>query len=357
MPTRLQLPFFYFLLAGVSILAFFIFFPYLQVLFLAIVLAVVFYPLYRLCCRVLFGWESGSAFVSVILILMLTVLPLTGLGYFVFQEVKEIYLYYNEGEGNLKLLDYIGQGQRYLGYVLPDQYVPETTIQDIDEYFSRGYTWLGQHVGGIFSNTVVAVTNIFILVLGLFFFLRDGDRFKKIMIKLSPLQNAYDEQLLGRMAQAVNSVVLGSILVAIIQGGFTTLGLFLFQVPSPFLWGTVAAIASFIPALGTVVVIVPAVVYVFFTHGILMAAGLALWGMFMVGLVDNFLLSYLFARSIKIHPFLIFLSVFGGIGFFGILGFMIGPILLALFFALVDIQTDISQPTHQGQKDSTLTGF
>lgn len=347
MPNRLQIPFFYFLLVGVSILAFLIFFPYLQVLFLAVVLAVVFYPLYRFCHKMLFGWGSGSAFVSVVLILMFTVLPLTGLGYFVFQEVKEIYTYYNDGEGNIELLDYIGRAQSYLGYILPDQYVPETTTQDIEEYFNRGYQWLGEHVGGIFSNTVVAVTNTFILVLGLFFFLRDGDRFKKIMIKLSPLQNAYDEQLLGRMAQSVNSVVIGSILVALIQGAFTTLGLFLFQVPSPFLWGTVAAIASFIPALGTIVVIVPAVVYVFFIHGLVMAAGLALWGMFMVGLVDNFLLSYLFARSIKIHPFLIFLSVFGGIGFFGILGFLIGPILLALFFALMDIHTDIIQAPQQ----------
>lgn len=348
MPTRIQIPFFYVLLTGVSILAFLIFFPYLQVLFLAVILAVVFYPLYKLCLKFLFGWDTGSAFVSVVLILMFTVLPLTGLGYFVFQEVKDIYTYYNEGEGNIELLDYIGQGQRYLGHILPDQYVPETTTQDLEEYFNRGYEWLGQHVGGIFSNTVMAVTNTFILVLGLFFFLRDGDRFKKIVIKLSPLQNTYDEQLLRRMAQSVNSVVLGSILVAIIQGAFTTLGLFLFQVPSPFLWGTVAAIASFIPALGTVVVIVPAIIYVFFTHGLIMAGGLALWGLFMVGLVDNFLLSYLFSKSIKIHPFLIFLSVFGGIGFFGILGFLIGPILLALFFALMDIHTEIVHSPQHG---------
>ena len=100
-------------------------------------------------------------------------------------------------------------------------------------------------------------------------------------------------------------------------------------------WGVVAALAALIPGIGTALVLLPAIGYLFFTGSTGMAIGLLVWGFVAVGLIDNFLGPILVNRGVKIHPFLILLSIFGGPSFFGPIGFVLGPLIVALLFALL----------------------
>ena len=115
------------------------------------------------------------------------------------------------------------------------------------------------------------------------------------------------------------------------------LGLAIFAVPSPALWGMVAVVASLIPAIGAGVIILPAAIYLFIASGPIFGLGILLWGALIVGLIDNLLRPKLIERGIHIHPLLILFSVLGGIGFFGVTGFLLGPLILSLLFALLDI--------------------
>ena len=137
------------------------------------------------------------------------------------------------------------------------------------------------------------------------------------------------------------SVIKGSIFVALIQGVLTGLGFTIFGVSSPVLWAGVATITALIPGVGTSLVIIPAVLYLFTTSTTINAVGLLLWGVVAVGLVDNTLGPKLVAKGAKIHPFLILLSALGGIGFYGVIGFILGPITIAFLFALFDIYKTI----------------
>src|SRR5690606_23930017 len=101
--------------------------------------------------------------------------------------------------------------------------------------------------------------------IALFYILRDGHRFRKSIVELSPLADKYDAQIIDRLERAVNSVVRGSFLIALVQGTLVGLGFFIFGVPNAFLWGTVAAFAAFLPGLGTGLVVVPGLIYLVVT--------------------------------------------------------------------------------------------
>lgn len=340
-PNRLQLNFFYVFLFVISATCVLIFLPYMGALFLALILSVIFNPLYLRLRKLTLGRNSLASFLTVCVVSILILVPLGFLAYFLFQEVKALYGYFTDGGGSVVWADYLGRIQGWLGNILPDNLVPETTIGDLENYLNNFYQWIGNHFQTIFNNAVSVVGNIFVFILGLYFFFRDGDKFRKTILKLSPLNDKYDETILKRMAISVESVVKGSLFVAILQGLLTSLGLWMFDVPSPVLWGMVTVLVSLVPSVGTAITIIPAVLFVALTDGWLPSLGLLAWGVFIVGTVDNLLRPLILERGIPIHPFLILLSVFGGLGLFGAIGFLVGPIILSLLFVLMEIYSDV----------------
>jgi predicted PurR-regulated permease PerM len=132
-------------------------------------------------------------------------------------------------------------------------------------------------------------------------------------------------------------VIKGSLLIALIQGMVSGTGFAIFGVPNPVLLGSVAIIAALIPNVGTAVVLTPAILYLYLTDQVWQSAGLLIWGITAVGLIDNLLGPTLIGRSSKIHPLLILLAVLGGLAFFGPLGFILGPLVISLLFAVLDI--------------------
>ena len=181
---------------------------------------------------------------------------------------------------------------------------------------------------------------VFIFLVALYYLFKDGHKLKKAVVALSPLRDIYDETIFSKLALAINSVIRGSLTVALVQGILTAVGFAIFGVPNATLWGSVAAIAALIPGIGTALVLLPAIFYLFFNGETFFAVGLFLWGMTAVGLIDNFLGPKLVERGIRLHPFLILLSILGGISFFGPLGFLLGPLALSLFFVLLEIYFD-----------------
>jgi predicted PurR-regulated permease PerM len=118
------------------------------------------------------------------------------------------------------------------------------------------------------------------------------------------------------------------------------IGFGLFGIPNATLWGFLSALLAMVPGLGTGLVTLPAVVYLFAVGKMGAAVGLAIWGFAVVGLVDNFLAPYFYSKGIEIHQVVILFAVLGGIALFGPLGFIYGPVAVALFIALVSVYRD-----------------
>ena len=155
------------------------------------------------------------------------------------------------------------------------------------------------------------------MLFALFYLLRDGGKFKRALISLSPLIDSYDEKIIQKVKQAIKSVVAGSLVVSLAQGISTGLGFYIFGVPNPALWGSFAVVSALIPGFGTSLVLIPGILYLFIESTQIHAIGLLIWGALAVGLVDNVLGPMLVNRGVQIHPFIILLSVMGGLVFFG----------------------------------------
>jgi predicted PurR-regulated permease PerM len=135
---------------------------------------------------------------------------------------------------------------------------------------------------------------------------------------------------------SIHGVIRGALVIAGIQGIISGIGFAIFGVPNAVLWGSLAAVCALVPTLGTTLVFVPIVGYLALTGHIPQAIGLAVWGIFAVGLIDNILGPRLMSQGSSIHPFFILIAVLGGVDLFGPVGLFAGPLVVALFFALFD---------------------
>lgn len=317
------------LLILVLVLAVFIFLPYLSAVLLAAVFAVVMRPVYRRLTKWFGGLESAAALLTVFLVLTIVFTPLMVLGMQIFQEATDLYLaLLGDGPG---LGGAFSRLESYFQNLLPG------ISLNLAEHLRQFISWLLQNVAVVFTGLARVFITLFLGLIGLYYLLKDGEKLGSRLAALLPLSPKYSQLIWERLETMVNSVVRGTLLVAVIQGILAGVGFGIFGVPNPAFWGSVTVLAALIPTLGTTLVILPAAAYLYFASGLAPAAGLLIWGALAVGLIDNFLSPQLIRRGTRIHPFLVLLSVLGGISLAGPIGFLAGPLVLSILFALLDI--------------------
>lgn len=324
------------LLVGIGIITFLIFKPFLYALILGVIFATVFSPVHKRVLSALRENRGLSALLTTAFVLVVVVVPITLLSVQIFQESTALYSSLVDNGGTIGLSRGIEEALRSAG-------VPNLQAGSLDfsQYMKQALGFLIEHLGTVFSNVAKIMAGIFVLFIAMYYLFKDGHQLKKSVISLSPLQDMYDETIFKKLELAINSVVRGSISVALVQGALTAIGLAIFGVPNPVLLGSIAAITALIPGVGTSIVLLPSILFLFFTGATTGAVGLLIWGIVAVGLVDNVLGPKIVGKGAKLHSFLILLSILGGISFFGPLGFLFGPLTLSLLFAFLEIYSTI----------------
>lgn len=340
MPTSSN-HFFFGLLLAVIILAFLIFLPFLTPIVLAAALAVIFGPLHRAVLRMFFSNNERSGLAALLTLLIVTVIVLVPaflVAGKIYAEVQNMYAFLIDEGSRSQVITALNSGMDSISRLFFGLY-PAYSFDtfNVTGILTRVLEWMFSNLDTVFTGISKILLGIFVMFLALFYFLRDGRELKRQVITLSPLVDSDDERIMGKLEQTVFSIFAGSILVGLIQGILTGIGFAIFGVPNPALWGAIAAVSALIPGIGTALIMVPGVLYLFFTGATGPAIGLLIWGVLAVGLIDNFLGPIFINRGVKIHPFMILLSVLGGLLFFGAIGFVLGPLILAFLFALLDI--------------------
>lgn len=328
--SRFQSWFFFALLAAIFLLTFQIFQPYLVVLAVSAMAAVVLHPFHESLTTLLRGYRGAAAILTIVVLFVLIIIPLGLIGSQIFQESRDLY---QEIRTNKDV---------YL-HVIEDAvlnplrtFIPQFDLS-LDQGFERALGWLIQNFGRIFSSTATIIIEFVLGIVALFYFLRDGKSFLNTFIRLSPLQDRHDRALMTRLESSVNSVLKGQLLIASVQGILAGIGFWIFGIPNPALWGSVAAVCALVPGFGTSLVLVPAIITAFILGEPWQGIGLTIWGALAVGLIDNLLGPTLVGRGANIHPLLVLFGVLGGIAFFGPMGFLLGPMTVSLLLALLDI--------------------
>ena len=330
----------YFLLiviAAALTLAWQIFMPFLAPLAMAAAFAVVLQPLHVRLLAITEGRGGLAALTTLCITIGGVLVPLGIILVFMGWEAAKLYSSIADGSFALSTSSLLHQLERILPPDILGANFSDVIASNLSSYIRDALAWISGHVTVAFSSFASLLLNLFIFFVALFFFLRDGDSLKKSIIDLSPLKDSDDRLVFDRLGIAVNSVIRGNLLIALIRGIFSAIGFFFFGIPNALLWGIVSGIAGLIPSIGIMLVFVPAILYAYFFVGMLQAVGLLLWGLLVVGLIDNALAPRFVGKGMQVHPLFVFLGIFGGISYFGPLGIFLGPLTLSLLFALLSI--------------------
>lgn len=327
-PKITEKHFFLGLLFATIVFSFFIFQPFWVILVLGISFAIVLYPLYKWFKALKFP-DWLSSFLTVVLFTILLCGPLLGIGTMVFKQSQNIYHNVVDEGGAQKFIYSI---EKKVNRVLPKE-----AALDIDNKLTELISYVSKNVANIFSSTISAFFSFALMLLIIFYFLKDGKSWKQSLIALSPLGDREDEKIISELIVSINAVMRGYLLIALIQGILMGVGLWLFNIPNPALWGVVAAIASLLPTFGTAVISIPAVIFLFAIGNTTYAIGMILWASILVGLVDNFLSPFILRQSIAVPSLVILFSILGGISLLGPVGVLIGPLTISFLYTLVSI--------------------
>jgi len=190
---------------------------------------------------------------------------------------------------------------------------------------------------GFLGGAIGIVVQIVFVIFTMYYLFRDGDRILAAVRDALPLDKKQSEAILERTRDVVGASVYGLFSIAIIQGVLGGLAFWALGLPSAIVWCVVMIFLSLIPMLGAFIVWVPAAIYLFATGHYVKGIFLVLWGTLVIGMIDNFLRPKLVGGQTKLHELLIFFAVLGGLQVFGVLGIVLGPVVLAITLALVDV--------------------
>jgi len=195
-------------------------------------------------------------------------------------------------------------------------------------------------VGGLASatrGTVHFILQLCIMLYANYFFLLIGKQALAKIMYLVPLESDQEDRLVSRFVSVTRATLKGTLVIGIIQGGTAGLAFAVVGIDGAIFWGTIMAVLSIIPAVGAAVVWIPAVIYLLATSQIAAGVGLLLWCGLVVGSSDNILRPLLVGKDTKMPDLLVLLSTLGGIGVYGALGVIIGPIIAALFLTVWEL--------------------
>ncbi len=329
MQTKIIEKYFFFgLLLATFLFTFFIFRPFWMIIVLGLSFSIVLHPIYEWLLRgKLPNWLA--AFLTVLFFVIVLCGPLLSIGTLVFKQSQNVY-HSVADNGNAK--PFLSSIETKINKILPPG-----IIFDINKKTTDLISYISNNIANIFTSTISAFFSFLLILLMIFYFLKDGAHWKKTIITLSPLPNTDDEKIIERFTQAVNGVIKGSLLIALIQGILLGFGLWIFGISNAALWGVVAAIASLIPTLGTSLVSIPAIIFLFATGNTTSAMGLLIWAVAMVGMIDNLLGPIIVSKKMNISSLLILFSVLGGISLLGPVGVLVGPLTVSLLYTLISI--------------------
>ena len=335
----------YFFIACLTVAVYFVYRildPFLSAVVWAAILATASYPLYRrLVGKIRRPW-LGSL-ITCFLLTVVIVVPILLLTILLADQSVDAY---RAIEGKVRsgevtrLENSVRESSSYLWVRrrLARLRIDEPNVQDVVLRAAGGASgFLVDRSKTLFSGFAQSIFKFFVMLLSLYYFLVDGPEMVQKLRELSPLPIEHEDRVLGKFREMVGATLRGSFLTALLQGTAGGLVFLFFGLPSPLLWGSVMALVSLVPLVGTALVWGPVVIFYAVTGAWFKAILLTLICGGIVGSIDNFVKPFLIKGRTELHTLWVFFGVLGGIGVFGFLGIVLGPLVVALLLTLIEI--------------------
>lgn len=331
MNRHLEIVFFSVIMVAALFLFGTILLPYMNALVFAGAFALVFRPLYLKLLKSLKS-EALTALVVIFIIASVVFVPLVFFGVKMVNQGSTLYNLLASDGG----LNFGSTLNAFFAAHLASLRIPEITWS-LNESVRAGLSWFTQNLVVFFAGTGQTLFTVFISLVGLFYFLKDGEKFKRWGLTFIPLESAYKEEIMREISLVMTSVIRGTLFVSVLQGLVAGIGFAIFGIPNPIFWGALVALCSPIPIIGTWLVLVPAIGYLFVTGHTGMSLGFLIWSFVTVNLIYIIVSPLLMRNEKNLHPYIILLSLIGGVSAFGPIGFLTGPLITAFLFGLLSI--------------------
>jgi len=311
---------------------------FLVVILLAGIFSAVAQPIYKRLEKLFKGRKNISSLATLLFIFLIFFLPLVGLlGIVAGQAVKisnSVKPWIAERINEPHALDEWFQSLPFYNTISA---YDDVILQKAGELVGKMSNFLIDSVSAATLSTVNFLFLFFIFLYTMFFFLKEGDLLLEKILYYLPLTDKDEQRMLDRFTSVTRATIKGTLLIGIIQGGLAGLAFWVVGIDSAIFWGTVMTVLSIIPVVGSSLIWFPAVIILVASGHFGKAIGLLIFCGLLVGSVDNILRPIFVGRDTKMHELLIFFGILGGISLFGIVGFIIGPIMAALFITVWDI--------------------
>jgi predicted PurR-regulated permease PerM len=328
--------FFYALASGLLYIAYMMFLPFLPAIFWAVVLSIVLYSPYEFI-SVKIKSSAIAAAVLVIISVLLFIGPLTYVSYLLAGEIRVVIAQLNERGmtamflENTNIKDMIENIARLLDVPVDSVY---DILRGLAGSIKKSLLRLVQEHALV---AVHAFIDYFIMLFTIFFLLRDGQIFIGGIYRLLPLSDEQKDHLFTRIKEVIVSTIYGGVMIALAHGIIGGSAFYLLGIPSPILLGFAMSVFSFVPVIGAFTIWGPVTAYLFLSGLIIKGVIMAVIGIVgLVGMIDHILKPRIIGRRAKIHTILIFFGVLGGIHLFGVIGFVAGPLVMALLLLVME---------------------
>jgi predicted PurR-regulated permease PerM len=318
--------------------------PFIESILWAILLAIVFYPLFLKLQRLLKKKKMLSALAMTLFVILVIILPA---GLLMVSLANEVIDFYH----NLDEMIKTGRLQSHLNRV-GDLPLFNAALEKLNRYVDLSQvdffgvilkniqqisTFLFQQTSKVLKGISTFVVSFFFALLTLYYLFKEGDHLLSRIKEIVPLPAKESELIIQRFKEMVSATIFGGILIATIQGLLGGLSFWVLGLASPIFWGTAMGFLSFIPMGGTALIWAPAALFLIIQGAYLKGIILLGLGVLLIGMVDNFLRPLVISTKTNIHPLLLLFSVLGGIQAFGMIGLVGGPLVVSLFLTLVEI--------------------
>jgi predicted PurR-regulated permease PerM len=329
------------LVVAVSIAFIAVALPFLKPLLLGALLAGLCSPLYRWVTRLLGGRKSLAAGLTLLILFLLVAGPISAFVGIVGRQALSVS---NEaipwvqqhlgGASAFNAHDWLVQRFPSLADYVPEQ---AKIVDGVARAAQATGAFLVTGATQLTAGTATFLLNLFVMLYGMFYFLRDGRLILEKIFYYMPLNHEDEVRVLERLSSVTRATIKGTVVIGIIQGALAGIGFWVAGLDGAAFWGTIMAVLSIVPGIGAALVWVPAVIYLYVAGENLTATLLLAWCVAVVGTVDNLLRPLLVGKDAKMPDLLILVGTLGGLFLFGPIGFIIGPIVCGLFLTVWDI--------------------
>jgi len=316
--------------------------PYLLNIFMALVLFFTAKPLYHGLTRLLRGYKVLASTLTCIILLLIILIPLFSLMGIIATQALEFSSQVTKGMQSGDLWNWVNGKVDALKLYLTHLNLPLppgdiNLAQIVQTTVTKASAFIYTNAIGLIKGFTVFFFDLVLTLFIAFFMFLQGDDFIKAIKELSPLDPAHNDEILRETETTIKATLWGTVIVACAQGALGGVGFLIFGLPQPAFWGTVMIPAAVIPVVGSTIIWGPAAVYLLFTGHIGSGVGLILWGGVVVSVIDNILKPILMKGSSETPSIFILFSILGGLTYFGMIGFILGPLILSFLLSLLRI--------------------